>query len=242
MNAAFQNLIDEIDRKREELRCSRSGAFFRGHSRDSFQLVPSLLRTPVAEETEHNLYHEFYARAHDLVPRTATSWERLAFFQHHGIPTRLLDWTESLGVAFFFALQPPLDHPHIWIVNAFRLNRDNGITTEPRIMMAGLDTIDDYHDCFIKADNPRPWPHRKPMFLQIPWTTDRLRSQSGFFTFHPNAEQLDRVCPKYLRKIEISDDAIGGIRKFLAAAGITEHTVFPDFVGLAGFLRSRYQL
>jgi hypothetical protein len=242
MDQAFLDLIAEVERKRNELRCSRSGAFFRGHGRASYGLVPSLLRNALPPDTEHNLYHEFFARAGHLVSRDATSWERLAFLQHYGVPTRLLDWTESFGVALFFAVHDTPEKPHLWIVNAFLLNRDIEETKQARIMLAGLDAIPDYHNCFIRVEARQTWPYKKPLFMQIPWTTDRLRAQSGFFTFHPDSEPLDRSHKKHARKVEIPEEAISGARKFLAHAGITEYTVFPDFVGLAGFLRQRYRL
>lgn len=242
MDEAFLNLVAEVERKRAEIRCSRSGAFFRGHARSDFALVPSLLRQPVRADTEHNLYHECYARANDLVRAGATSWERLAFLQHYGIPTRLLDWTESLGVALFFAIHESPVRAHIWVVNAFLLNKSTAASREPRILMAGLDDIPDYHDCFIRVDDRQEWPYPRPLFLQIPWTTNRLRAQSGFFTFHNSAEPVETSCKRYTRRIEIPPDAIPGALRFLELAGITEHSVFPDFVGLAGFMRRRYCL
>ncbi len=109
-------------------------------------------------------------------------------------------------------------------------------------MLAGLDAIPDYHDCFVRIDDRRLWPFKKPLFIQIPWNSERLRAQGGFFTFHPDEQPLDRSYPKYVRRIEIPSEALPGAHKFLAHAGITEYAVFPDFVGLATFLRQRYRL
>ena len=242
MDSDFLDFIAEVDRKRDEIKCSRSGAFFRGHSNHRYTLVPSLLRRCVRSDTEHNLFHECFARASNLIPRESTSWERLAFFQHYGIPTRLLDWTESLGMALFFALRDNPDKPHIWIANAFRLNKSNKASTQPRIIMPGLDMLPDYHDCFVRVEEAFPWPYSKPIFLQIPWTTERVRAQSGFFTFHSSDEPMEQTCPKYLRRVDVPDSARIGAERFLSNAGINEYTVFPDFVGLAGFLHSRYRL
>ncbi len=86
-------------------------------------------------------------------------------------------------------------------------------------MLAGLDAIPDYHDCFIRVEDRQKWPFTKPMFMQIPWTTDRLRAQSGFFTFHAESKPLDQVHRKHVRKVDIPDQAISGARKFLAHAG-----------------------
>ena len=55
--------------------------------------------------------------------------------------------------------------------------------------------------------------------MQIPWNTDRLRAQSGFFTFHPDDMPLDRAFPKYVRRVDIPDEAIGGARMFLVHGG-----------------------
>jgi hypothetical protein len=145
-------------------------------------------------------------------------------------------------VALFFAVKNDPDAPHLWITNAFRLNRSNKATRRPQILMAGLDPIPDYHDCFVRVEHRVDWPFKRPIFLQIPWTTERLRAQSGFFTFHSTPEQLDEVCRRHVRRVEIPKEAIPGALRFLDLAGITEHAVFPDFVGLAGFLRSRYRL
>lgn len=242
MDAAFLALMVEIEAKRSELKCNHSGAFFRGHSSERYELVPSLLRAQRHPDTEHNLYHECFARANHLLSRDATSWERLAFFQHYGIPTRLLDWTESLGVALYFAVSQTPQRPHLWIMNAFRLNKSNSCASRSRILLAGLDPIPDYHDCFISVEGRLNWPFKLPTFLQIPWTTERLRAQSGFFSFHPSAEPMNQVCPKYLRRVEIPEEAVPGALRFLDLAGINHHTVFPDFVGLAGFMRRRYKL
>lgn len=242
MDTEFAKVIEQVETCRREIRCSNSGAFFRGHAASHFKLTPSLLRFPIKKDTEHNLYHECYARANHLLVGRTSSWEALSLLQHYGIPTRLLDWTESFAISLFFALSEKDANPHIWIVNAFQLNRESGVSNVPRIIMAGLDKIPDYYDSFIDLNNQNEWPFKKPVFIQIPWTSDRVRAQGGFFTIHSDSKPLDEVSSKYLRKVDIPPEAIAGARRFLEISGISEHTVFPDFVGLAGFLRRRYQL
>jgi hypothetical protein len=244
LDPTFQAVLSEVEQKRDELRCSRSGAYFRGHSSRDYCLVPSLLRKDVASfEIEHNLFHDCYARSPELLRGGRSSWEALSILQHHGIPTRLLDWTESFAASLFFALTGDDDSvPDVWIVNGFRLNQAAGVAKRGRIPLAGIDLFPDYEESFVRVDDRRKWPYRKPVFVQIPWSSERVTAQQGFFTIHPDATPLDEACPRWVRKVEIPRDAVAGARRFLEITGVNEYVLFPDLQGLGNFLRDRYRL
>jgi hypothetical protein len=88
---------------------------FRGHQQASWQLAPRIERECSLAQlvrTEFALYEGFRSKAHlyttQLPPLEDTvSW--LAAMQHHGIPTRLLDWSYSAYVALFL---PSKQLPH----------------------------------------------------------------------------------------------------------------------------------
>lgn len=96
-------------------------AWFRGHTRSNFKLLPSLFRgfdnpndntmnrTGVSNWSqvfykESDLFWEFAARAKELHGVLDEDWDILFAMQHYGAPTRLLDWTESFAVAVYFAV------------------------------------------------------------------------------------------------------------------------------------------
>src|SRR5215467_16017885 len=82
----------------------RSTFAYRGMSAASYPLTNSLSRLGTPYPTmERNLIKQFKKYAHPNVVDRDTEWHWLSVAQHHGLPTRLLDWTYSPFVALHFA-------------------------------------------------------------------------------------------------------------------------------------------
>ena len=82
---------------------------FRGVTSVRFPLIPSVGRRRegygYSPGLEMGLFDQFKREALPLLPnRPHNDWEWLALAQHHGVPTRLLDWSESPSVSLFFAV------------------------------------------------------------------------------------------------------------------------------------------
>jgi hypothetical protein len=113
---------------------STQECFYRGHTHTSYRLIPGLLRgldktvkkiPKLLGDIESDLYYEFRSKAKDLHNQSVSDWDILIFMQHHGVRTRLLDWSDSLGVAIYFSLcnyNPAKSKPCIWIMNPYKLN------------------------------------------------------------------------------------------------------------------------
>lgn len=83
--------------------------FFRGHSNCEWKLLCGLGRQNPEEYKKKNLetilYYDYMSLAGPLFENPHSSWDVLFSMQHHGLPTRLLDWTLTFSVALYFAVK-----------------------------------------------------------------------------------------------------------------------------------------
>ena len=99
----WPEFLDCVRKARSELN-NPDLLWYRGMSRSDYELIPSLLRVVNGLKKEQDLFNEYQRSAARLTVPRSNDWELLFDMQHYGIPTRLLDWTDVLGVAIAFLL------------------------------------------------------------------------------------------------------------------------------------------
>jgi hypothetical protein len=225
---------------------------FRGQQDSGYQLIPSLHRlsgigkSRVQEEVrriESDLFFEFQARAHQLHTRTMGDWEYLFYMRHYGVPTRLLDWTECLGIALYFAVGisgPSPAAPCVWILDPWGLNEDNWRIRDlvaPRFLKG--DGNLDYGDILGDPEEKFPWDG--PIAIYPMQTNVRLAAQKGVFTVHGNmVGPLDVLAEKHVHRIDLSPSMVSEIRSLLNLFGIDRYSLFLDLDSLARTLSAAY--
>lgn len=221
---------------------ARSGVlFFRGQENHEWGLTPAIGRIACRDEAERRqaearLFYDFKIHAGNLLETEDDAWRVAFLMQHHGLPTRLLDWSSSFAIALHFAMRHAGAHDAVvWMLDASKLNRDFA-RTESLVMHTDLEA--DYHAYFVsrKADFPF-----RAVGLAPSRSSPRLQQQRGFFTLHGDlSEGLEQMHSSSLTKVVIPAALFADARAFLRLSGVNEFSLFPDLDGLSRHLRTTH--
>lgn len=190
---------------------------FRGHSKTEFQLIPSVGRATLSSGSREGYEKELFeifcreAKGH-LNKEPVNDWEWLSLAQHHGLPTRMLDWTYNPLAALYFAVEKHEASDG----KLFALGAPRSIASEKH--------------------PPSPFEVAKPFKVFPNIVSPRIRAQEGLFVVCAKLEtplgeglRADWKIDEYL----IPFAAKKVLRYQLFRLGIHASSMFPDLDGLA---------
>ena len=217
--------------------------WFRGQPAADWALVPSIARgddrstlLTIEQSLEHRLAGHFKQNALRMVEeRPMGEWEWLFLMRHHGVPSRLLDWSESPLTALYFAAQSmdgvSVDGA-IWVLWPRALNALSNLTA-PGIpsFLEDEEALRNYHPDVISKGHP---PGLGPVAGLAPRNSARMQAQLGVFSIHeltmtPIEKLKDpngRV--QHVGKYIVPSAAKETILQELADIGVTRLSLFPD--------------
>jgi hypothetical protein len=235
----------------EPLKRFRSNFAFRGMSDASHSLRTSLHRISDRPELiEGHMLRNFRKYAlRDAVPNDST-WNWLALAQHHGLPTRLLDWTFSPLVALHFATEKlslyDVDGV-VWCVDFVKTNQRlpkglRAILEQEGSNAFTVDMLD--HVASSLANFDRAYKEEFVVFFEPPSLDNRIINQFALFAMmsSPTA-RLDRWLgehPDLYKRVVIPARLKWEVRDKLDQANITERVLFPGLDGLSQWLKRYY--
>ena len=214
--------------------------FFRGEPRDYFELIPKIGRLIKPREPrpgvelryrsqivgERKILERFKRNALPLLavlPRN--DWEWLALAQHHGLPTRLLDWTSNPLIALYFAVGTTLTSDDLASEKAVEPRRTGG---------SAFYHLRTRHD-LLDTSAQGPFDIKGAGLFAAPVVTQRIRAQSGFFTIQgdPHRPLTEQWSRHRLHRYVIPFESRETLRRELLLYGINHAFVFPDLDGLS---------
>lgn len=158
---------------------------YRGLGDTAFELVPGVGRGKFDAARERTIYEIFERRAAEYVDlRTLNDWDKLALAQHHGLPTRLLDWTTNPLVGAYFAVCA-LPKPIATTAPTSVLATPPVASATARIVACNV-TRRTILDPRVSTD---PFISSGVQFVLPSSVTSRIVSQAGLFTVHGSPDQ-----------------------------------------------------
>jgi hypothetical protein len=220
----------------------RGPVWYRGHADASWTLLPHYdrLKKPL-RETE--LAGKFRQNANLLlsqVPALPYDFGWMFLMQHYGVPTRLLDWSESPLVALYFAVA---DETHcdgaLWALYPLELNRHS---TSDEVYIPSFD------DEWLANYSVTQYSKKKdngilPIGAIATRNNPRIQAQLGVFTIsHLKRVPIEEVeGGRHCVKLVIPRVAKQRIRNELQLLGITRFQIFPELASIGEALREQLQ-
>lgn len=205
---------------------------FRGQENENYDLIPKIGRKGFhckhkTEEVEFELFEEFKRR--DFLTgdnfRNFNDWDFIALSQHHGLPTRLLDWSENPLVALWFCFMSNFETDNIINRSVWGfMPLSNEIVTE--------------------KTNGGPYQQDRTMVFKPRNSNNRIISQQGWFTVHKFTRNncfvpfnKNNQYNKRIIKFIFSNHLRDNILKKLDRMNINHYSIFPDREGLCRYLQ-----
>ena len=207
-------------------------SLFRGQKED-WNLLPKLARkkitigstnrTPKLDQKEKELIEEFRKRSSPYLPEKFSNdiWELLSIAQHHGLSTRLLDWSTNPLAALWFTVRNGIgsksrEYGTVWF---YRAEKEDVVTNETK----------------------SPFNSDRTMVYIPSHVTLRITAQNSVFTVHKYISLHDwfykfesnRREKVKLLKIKIYKDLYTDFEKQLDTYGFNEASMFPGLDGIA---------
>ncbi len=234
----------------------RSSYFYRGLSNESYSLTTSLYRNcgDHARELEKPLLENFIKYVSIEYPSIDKSiWEAMIIGQHHGLPTRLLDWTHSTLAALHFAEAESdlsnLDKHDcaVWRIDAREINQRlpekyRKVLEEKKTFIFSVENLSRVTNNIDEYDEDMRG--QSLVTLEPPSIDQRIVNQYSFFTVVPHGiGQMEDFLNKYTEntvKYIIDRKLRWDLRDILDQLNMNERMIYPGMDGIAKWLARHY--
>jgi hypothetical protein len=230
----------------------RSNFVYRGLADQSWDLKTSLMRLGGSyPQVERPLLRSFRKYAQPGWLPAGSIWLHMAVAQHHGLPTRVLDWTVSPQVALHFATAEPehLDKDGvIWCIDVAEARtllpaKLRDILHAEYAYLFSVEMLEEITS-LSEFDGLAGEQGRFVVFFEPPSLDARIINQGAIMSIMPGPDltvsDLLRDHPSLYRRIIIPKEIKWEVRDKLDQDNVTERMLFPGLTGLSGWLKRYY--
>tara|TARA_R100001086_G_scaffold227949_1_gene147267 strand:- start:1401 stop:2147 length:747 start_codon:yes stop_codon:yes gene_type:complete len=234
-------LIDAIRSDQDD---EKGAVWFRGQSDAEWKLLPGFLRlnAPISETTFLNRFKQSASMLADRRPESSFDW--MFLMQHYGVPTRLLDWSESPLVALYFAIEKFSDKPGVdaalWSLWPTMLNRNANI--HDNVEGNYIPSFDDaeLESYTIERLRAHTRVELYPVATIATRNSARIQAQLGTFTIHHKQPvPIEAVGDtEHIARYRIPHEAMESMLNELRILGFNRFGLFPELASIGEMLRS----
>lgn len=234
----------------------RSSYLYRGLPNINFHLETSLARNCKHKggDLEKSILRNFTKYASIEDPKlTYSIWRQLIIGQHHGLPTRLLDWTYSPLIALHFATsgedfsKMQENNCVIWAIDIDEIDEllpceyKNKLHKEWSYLFT-IEMLDEVAQCLEKYDNDMK--DNSMVLIEPPSIDQRIINQYSYFSIVPkgidNIEAFLDSRTAHTVKYIIDKSLKWRIRDMLDQLNVNERIVYPGLDGLSSWIKRHY--
>jgi hypothetical protein len=243
---SISELISHLKKEREG--CDED-LWFRGQSEFSWKLSPGMHRTN-STTSESSLLSRFKQSAAMLIQNRHNededkenfSW--LFLMQHYGLPTRLLDWSESPLTGLYFAVNEEIKDEEdgaLWMLKPTELNKIANIPTLEKNFIPSFDD-EELKSYSVKALSSNPRNQLVPIATIAIRNSPRIHAQLGVFTIHHlDTKPIEEFCQKNeIIKFKIPAKSKEKLREELELLEINKFTLFPELSSIGEIIKKKF--
>jgi hypothetical protein len=219
-----------------------SSVWYRGHSVETWSLESGYERLKKPPK-EIALVNEFRQNANFLLDKhtPGNDFEWLFLMQHYGVPTRLLDWSESPLVSLYFAVETDTKASKskdgaLWVLDPGKLNTNTNVRKESYIpSFEDGEYMDDFQTN--KFDSGQS-AGLMPIAAIATRNNARIQAQLGTFTISRSKIKIDEIGDKkHIRKYIIPKDSKALIAEELKLLGLNKFQIFPELSSIGEMIK-----